>query len=155
VLALAEDDVWVVGTGSDSQPITAHWDGDTWLSYGLPGADNGLGSLAALSPGHLWAGGWLRGGEVVAEWNGGTWRVRGRSYWIPDVAVRQTEVWAILNDVVARWNGSKWIPLEKRHPDIALMGLAVDRSGDVWAGGYWLGEAPKQRSVVYRYRCAK
>jgi hypothetical protein len=155
VLALAGDDVWVVGTAVDDVPITAHWDGRRWLAHPVPGVGSeGLGSLAMLPSGALWAAGGLRGGGTVAEWDGNVWKQRGRRLWIPDVAVRQGEVWATFKDVIARWNGSKWVPLEKRHPEIALMGLAVDQSGDVWAAGFRSDATPNLRSVVYRYRCS-
>lgn len=160
VLALGEDDVWVVGTASDDSAIVAHWDGSAWLSFDAPvPSGEGLGSVAATSTGHLWVAGGLRGGGSAAEWDGTTWRVRGRRYyWIPDVAVRGSEVWAILTDVVAsyaaRWIGYEWIRLEQPHRDVGLMGLAIDRRGDAWAAGWRLGEAPRQRSVIYRYRCS-
>lgn len=156
VLALAADDVWVVGTSSDGGPIAAHWDARQWLAYAVPVDFSGLGSLAADPSGDVWAAGGIRGGEFAAEWDGTAWRVRGpRASWIPDVAVRAGEAWTIQDDFLARWNGTAWIPLEKRHPDLALKGLAVDGRGDVWAAGFWLGSAPKPRSAVYRYSCSR
>jgi hypothetical protein len=110
-----------VGGSIPSPPITrqpASAALGTWLVRG------------ARAQRHLGGGGPL-GDSVVLEWTGGMWRYCPSSYLSTDLAVRRTEVWAILNDVVARWSGVKWIPLERHHPDVALQGLAVDAAGNV------------------------
>ena len=146
VLAIAKDDVWVVGRASDQRPLAAHWDGNAWHAGPVPRAFSGFEVIAAGPAGHLWAA----GNSIVAEWDGHAWRVRSRpSHVVFDVVTRGTEVWAILDDALARWSGSAWIPLEK--PRASLEGLTVDAHGAVWAIG--TRNSKTLHPVVYRYQC--
>jgi hypothetical protein len=155
VLALGNDDVWVLGSLADKvpgTPIIARWNGKAWRWYPPPPPaklDQGLYSLAVLSPQHLWAAG---GGRIL-EWNGRAWTTRGEfKYDVIDLAVRRAEVWAILGlETIARWTGSRWEELG-RHPNIRLDSLAVDGNGDVWVPGNRTIGA--DTPTVLRYRCS-
>jgi hypothetical protein len=168
VLALAADDVWVVGT-TGAAAVVGHWNGSGWRSYSLPhlgvGIDADFGSLAALSPHDVWAAGGLRGSAgSVAQWRGDHWQIRSRwsesaKYYYSDVTVRRGELWAIVDDLSAwtlsRWSGTAWTPLERLNSNIAISGLAADPAGDIWAVGWHLGDHARQRGLIQRYRCSR
>lgn len=154
VLARADNDVWVVGDAG-SRGISAHWDGTNWIEYPIGAPHDSFGSLAQTTSGDVWAGGGVDGGGTVAQWTGTNWVVRAENYWIPDLVARGDEVWSLIGYALVRWNGTKWVRFEKPHPNLGLMGLAVDRGGNVWAAGTWLGDDkhPRRHSVVRLYRC--
>jgi hypothetical protein len=155
VLALAENDVWVVGEAGST--IAAHWDGSSWRSYAIPnGQFAHLHSLASLSPQDVWTTG---AGGKTAEWSHGRWRVRSVTpHSAATIVVRRGELWGttgLYNNVMSRWNGSTWAPLERAHRGIGLNGLAVDPNGDVWAVGIHVGNHVRHRSVMLHYRCPR
>ena len=115
VVALAPDDVWVLGhsiRGSGASDVYLHWDGTSWKL--LPGPNIGprlspaaMQAIGADHPGGLWAvGGWVgigqagppRGG-IVERWNGRRWQVDRRAAWKEPltmvVPVAPDDVWAI------------------------------------------------------------
>jgi hypothetical protein len=159
VLALAADDVWVVGRDAHDAPFGAHWDGKTWRLSPIPHGENVPGPvrLAAGPNGEVWAAAGDRG--LIAHWNGHRWLLRGHfkpsgNWAIPalSVAIRGDEVWAIVDigplTTVVRWNGSRWVRLYSSEK-MGLNALAVDRNGDVLA----VGNGAKY-PVVLRYRCS-
>lgn len=151
VLSRGPADVWIVGTGADQRPVTAHWNGKVWSAYPVQAQFTGLGSLTATASGVVWASGGVRGGSVVAQWNGRRWVVRSHSYGLTDIASRGDEVWTVLDDHLARWSGSAWVAVETRHPNLAQNGLAIDRRDEIWVAGNTFGTHP--RAVVRVFRC--
>jgi hypothetical protein len=163
VLALAADDVWVVGTDAHEAPFGAHWDGKAWRLYPIPHGENVPGPvrLAAGPHGEVWAAAGERG--LIVQWDGHRWLQRGwfkpsRNWRIhaSSVAIRGDEVWAIVDigDVmsVVRWNGSRWVRLYSSEK-LNLNALAVDRNGDVLGvGNRSTGTA--YYPVVLRFRCS-
>lgn len=155
VLALAKNDVWVVGKVGEI--LTAHWDGRAWRQYRVPNSEyEGLGSLAALSPTHIWAAGGSEGG-YLAEWRNGRWINRWDStrprLMTMGIVNRRGELWALVEvgGRLSRLQGSRWTPLEPPRPGTQL-GLTVDAHGDVWAVGEF--SSPKVRyPLMYRSRC--
>jgi len=116
VVALARDDVWVLGhgvRGSGPFDVFLHWNGASWKL--LPGPDiaPSLGSawMQALGTDHrgrVWAvGGWVRGqgeagvpgGGIVERWNGRQWEVDRHSAWRKPLTMvapaAPDDVWAI------------------------------------------------------------
>lgn len=78
VIALAQDDEWVVGDDADDRAVAAHWDGTRWRSYRLPGSVYASDAVA-LSSNDVWVAG-SAGTEFMAlmaprlwHWNGGKW----------------------------------------------------------------------------------
>ena len=89
VAAVADDDVWAVGsTGTaEHRTLVEHWDGRTWTVVASPnpgtlvkGATNTLHSVVALSADNVWAVGyrsdpahvaWIR--TLVEHWDGSSW----------------------------------------------------------------------------------
>jgi hypothetical protein len=80
VTALAEDDVWAVGTawpGSDV-PLVQHWNGRDWETVPIPLVRGRLYSVAGDGRGGVWvAGGSSTGAALLAHWNGERWDVSG------------------------------------------------------------------------------
>jgi hypothetical protein len=163
VLALAADDVWVVGTDAHKAPFSAHWNGKAWRSYPIPHGKEIAGpvSLAAGPHDDVWAAAGDRG--LIVHWNGHRWLQRGQfkpsgNWAIParSVAIRGDEVWAIVYirplTTVVRWNGSRWVRLYSSEK-MQLNALAVDRNGDVLAIGT-RGTGTAYYPVVLRYRCS-
>ena len=132
VLAIAKDDVWVVGAAPWG-PLAAHWDGNAWHSVPVPRKLSYFSDVAAGPEGHVWAAGPF----FVAEWDGHAWSVRSHSNHeaYNRLLVRGNEVWAILDNKLTRWTGSAWAPLEQFGPDAGLFALTVDAHGEVWAVG--------------------
>jgi len=76
VLAIAKDDVWVVGQSGETELLAAHWDGTAWHSVPVPRSFYGFAVLAAGAAGQVWAA----GNPILAEWDGHAWRVRNRPH---------------------------------------------------------------------------
>jgi hypothetical protein len=115
VVALAPDDVWVLGhsrQGSGASDVYLHWDGTSWKLHPGPNISPrlGLAAMQAIGADHrggLWAvGGWVgigqadvpRGG-IVERWNGRRWQVDRRAAWKEPLTmvapVAPDDVWAI------------------------------------------------------------
>jgi hypothetical protein len=79
VVALAANDVWVVGTAWHRQlfrevPYLLRWNGTTWKHSTIPNPPaGGFNSVTALSPTKVYAVGNAEGRTLVARWNGSSW----------------------------------------------------------------------------------
>jgi hypothetical protein len=80
VVALASDNVWVVGEAFNRQmlrtvPYVLRWNGTGWHHITIPNApEGGLRGVAALSPNNIYAVGHQNGSRtLIARWNGNTW----------------------------------------------------------------------------------
>lgn len=113
VVALAQDDVWAVGTFLDVgagpparwAPGVIHWDGQAWgrippgqLGSALVGVDGGLYDVAASSPDNVWAAGYSDGRPLLLHWDGQQWSVlpgpNVRGEW-RHLAVTAGTIWAV------------------------------------------------------------
>jgi hypothetical protein len=81
VKAIAANDVWAAGE-SRGQPLFEHWDGTSWTVVPSPLLDVTVSlvkSIAAVSPGDVWAVGWTVLGNTdrmfLEHWDGTTWSV--------------------------------------------------------------------------------
>ena len=146
------DDAWAVGeqwNGSSYGPLTEHWNGTQWSVIPISPIVGTLRSIAAISPGDVWAvgrrlgvGAWSR--PLTAHWNGTQWTyvTAPRS---PDselfsvAAVASNDVWAVGQDqgeLILHWDGTQWGVTPG--PDIAnavLNGITAVSPSDIWAVG--------------------
>jgi hypothetical protein len=78
VLSLSADNVLAVG-GSDLGAVALHWDGSTWSSTLVPGADN-LYALSQSTDGKVWAAGREAARDqsdtrgALFNWDGSSWQ---------------------------------------------------------------------------------
>ncbi len=185
VTATSTNDVWAVGyacannncTGTGTQPLIEHWEGNAWTiagsaSYGS-GWNHYLYAVTVVSAADVWATGYYNifygeaGASLIEHWNGNTWSIipspnPGTStnslYAIAGVAYN--DVWAaghyyVYNTnrwytSIEHWNGSTWTTVSS--PNVAgsnyLEGLAVVASNDVWAVGH-SGDSPGRTLVLH------
>ncbi|MBM0207165.1 hypothetical protein JNW90_32345 [Micromonospora sp. STR1s_5] len=132
-------DVWAVGTyksGSNSQPLAAHWDGDSWKAVDVPAPAGKnaveLYGVAAVAPSNVWAVGRagttfdLSGYSLITHWDGVTWQnVSAPTVGEPDepdvlkavAAVAPDDIWAVGHQytleegaqaLAMHWNGQSW-----------------------------------------------
>jgi hypothetical protein len=80
VVALAGNDVWVVGTAFSWSafsfvPYVLHWNGQSWQHGSIPAPPaGGFHGVTALSATKVYAAGQKNSGQtLVARWNGATW----------------------------------------------------------------------------------
>lgn len=160
VLALAPDDVWIVGetpvTLDEDPAVLLHWNGTSWTApevSGLAGRDGALLSIAASGPEDVWVVGWSSpAGETdtpfAARWNGSTWQVLdvpnlGDNWRLLDASVLGPgDLWAVAGPVspdqpvLVHWNGERWEKLEPPTSGGAeLEAVAALAPGDVWVAG--------------------
>lgn len=135
VVALAEDNVWAVGsvyTGGGPWPVhktlVLHWDGQAWNRVPSPNLyqdHNVLLGLWAASPDDMWAvgeynsEGWFR--TLTMHWDGSTWTIVpspnvgnvGNILWNVD-GVSTNDVWAVgyyntgRATLALHWDGQAW-----------------------------------------------
>ena len=140
----------------------SYWNGSTWSTVGsTPGVTGGTGiyALCFTSDGVLWVGGdfsSVDGGAhkgKIVKWTGSAWvavfstpsYTDGNVYAICQDPASTTNVYiggtfTYLNGVsnirnrIARWNGG-WVAVGTGMPDGAILALASDSLGQIWAGG--------------------
>jgi hypothetical protein len=136
VVALAEDNVWMVG---DS---VWHWDGKT-VSQDL--TEGGAG-IFALNANDIWTVGGGPNGETSAHWNGTGWQQEtvpapGRFVRLASVtALAANDVWAVGDydnqALIMHWSGSSWQAMPN---PVAGFSSSLDRivaaNGTLWALG--------------------
>jgi hypothetical protein len=181
VSAAASNDVWAVG-GFQSyrsqqhqrvwrqHTLAEHWDGSAWTvvaSPNLPGADNVLFGLVAISTDDVWAVGTATSPDgptraLSEHWDGRTWTIVRT----PDAGaysnvlgsvdvVSPNDVWAVgsfsderfglAQTLTEHWNGARWRVVPS--PNIGALGdgfrgVAAISHGDVWAAGLYGYHAP-------------
>ncbi len=141
VLTLGKDDVIAAG-GSDLGGITLHWDGSTWSSMLMPGADH-LFTLTQADDGTIWAAGLERARDLsdargsLFRWDGLNWQriafppLTGGVYALSVLPSGQI---LFGGDFAAMLSGPDWQPITT---DIAGYGwitdIEVDPQGTAWA----------------------
>ena len=158
VVALADDDVWAVGSFQPpddfSFPLTEHWDGSAWTIVGAPLQDGPtvLTGVAAVSPTDVWAVGYTYTQDsfypqhpVTEHWDGTAWSIvpsptPGSSAELDGISVDGGRVWAIgtsdIGSFVLRWDGSTW-RVSLLPADVLTIGErdVVGVGGRIWAIG--------------------
>jgi hypothetical protein len=177
VVAIASNDVWAVGYGSDpesgtQQAFIDHFDGTAWQLVTSPAPFNRqLNGVAASSADDVWAVGSQSHGAVtealVEHWNGTSWSIvpspapSGSSTLTAVTAHSATEAWAVgwsqatpsSPRAVAgeRWTGSAWVAIPTPvagNGDSVLLGIGEAADGQVWAAGSSNSAAGVARTLV-------
>ena len=156
VLALAADNVWVVGaTGT-----ILHYDGSGW-SREASGTSYDLCGIAALAANDIWAVG-AQG--TILHYNGSTWAPQASGITIRLNGVKALDgshVWAVgdydatnLHGTILRYNGSSWSSESVAGGVGNLMAVVPFAANDVWVVGHE-GIAPfletEGRSSILHY----
>ncbi|MCB0077065.1 MAG: hypothetical protein KDD73_06535 [Anaerolineales bacterium] len=151
IIALASDDVWAIGSGSQNgtfKGVALHWDGTSWTEQSPPTVPLRTTSLLAVdgSSGNLWAVG-SAGSSYVTRWNGSAWEdipssnVANANNQLEDVAAASgNSAWAVGSaggDALSlRWNGNAWGTAPVPNPEaIQLRGVATVSEDEAWAVG--------------------
>lgn len=166
--ASSKQNVWIVGSLSNFDPLLLHYDGQRWVQVSAPSMPNEVDLLydvAALSPSNGWAVGQkaIRGvgdaGALVLHWDGAGWtsvtpppglaNLTGLAVVAPD------DIWAVapaqegsgdLKVAIAHWDGMNWQQVDTGVRAIDLTRAAPDNSGGFWAVGSTSGTA--RRGVI-------
>jgi len=180
IAAIAENDIWVVGsTESDAGTIATgaeHWDGSSWSTFRPPNdatEDNALNGVDAVGGNDVWAVGYSEHDDryetLVEHWDGTRWRAvkspnaaTSQFNTLIDVdALSSTNAWAAgshrtatsRKTLIQRWDGTSWRIVSSPNPATlsnSLLGLAAVDSNDIWAVG-WKSSGDGLRSLVLHY----
>jgi hypothetical protein len=168
VAVLASNNAWAVGGAQ-----IVHWNGTTWSVVPSPQGDYDLQSVAAVSPGNIWAVGYeeVPSGEgyfyypLIEHWNGSAWSVAGgasgygQGYLFGVTVSSATSVWAVGSvgglSFAEKWDGTQWTQVST--PNVGMsnntfQGTAAT-SGSVWAVGEWYQSAPPYSAQTLVEQC--
>lgn len=166
----AANDLWAVGehrnsNATNTQTLTARWDGSSWNIVASPSPDpdrNRLLGAAAVSADDVWAVG-VKGGvtgpnwaSLILHWDGNAWSAApapaisspGTSELRSVAAVSANDVWAVgaysspatgwwNQPLILHWDGSAWssVPAPGFGTTSELNAVAAASPTDVWAVG--------------------
>jgi hypothetical protein len=111
VVAIAQNDVWAVGSRGWDRLAAFHWNGRAWKAFPQPRVETdlvGLAAVAAFASDDVWAG----GGRHIEEMSDGA-----------------------ETPVVTHWNGTRWATVAPPEVESEIDGLAALASGQVVAVG--------------------
>lgn len=170
VVALAPDDVWVVGRTrpdfASSTPLIEHWNGSSWSLAQLPAAFSAgfFQSVTATSANDVWAvGGLGTTGQLtsgIAHWNGQQWQmVKGASNaTLLHIAAHDArDIWTTgFDGFIEHWDGKSWNRIRDPHlinqsgrgVNDVLSGITVVEANDVWVVGAQFGAANSPQIVM-------
>jgi hypothetical protein len=163
VTALAPDDVWAVGLGTN-----LHWDGKNWTDAGIT---ESLYDVTALPSGELWAVGEhsdpidLGARTLTLRHDGEIWttvpspNITRKSNNLAGVAaISSDDVWAVggygissgTRTLAQHWNGQGWsiVSTPLIRPSNYLNAVTAVSSNDVWAAGYALSASYGYSTLV-------
>ena len=174
VTAIAQDDVWAVGTrriGEPAKTLIQHWNGQRWKTIPSPNTDGvytWLNAVDGISTDDVWAVGSGRGGTLTLHWNGTKWRK------IPSlvnfvqpptlnavVAISSDDVWAggtiaqdIQRTLMLHWDGVEWSFAPS--PDVGndwnyINKMAAVSANDIWAVGFFSNEHDPEQTLILHY----
>ena len=163
VRAISDSDIWVTGSsfnlnGSSRQPLILHFDGRTWTRtpvppVGGPGDDIRVLSVAASSPGNVWAVGddfTGRDRPFILHWTGSRWEQSGFAPLPGDADLASVtttspfDAWAVgsagdtpSQTLTMHWNGEGWVRVPSPDPgsDAGLSGVTATSRTSVFAVG--------------------
>ncbi len=155
--AIAANDVWAVGTGSNAGnsplvPLVYHWNGSTWSAVSHPTWPSiELDAVSADASNNVWiVGEQLFSRVFLIHWNGSTWTLKSFSYSTDSasglVVFGPYNVWiSFVQDngtagaYLLHWNGTTVTPvplplLNHRFPQ-SITGLKGTSPTDIWTVG--------------------
>ena len=164
VFDFAPNNVWAVGlTGigqGNTNQVIEHYNGSKWSIFPGPAFQQGdqpsLESLTAISPGDMWAGGFIltNGGQslfpLFEHFDGSKWTALETQFQGATIfgisAAATNDVWAVGNVGVSttfteHWDGMTWTVVPSPSPGAAkggsdiLNGVVAFAPNDVWAAG--------------------
>jgi hypothetical protein len=165
VAANSANDVWAVGSftniGEFAQTLALHWDGTSWQvipSGNMPGSNNELYAVVAISPSDVWAVGYWGNAAsgfstLIEHWNGSTWTIvsspnaLGDNFLSAVSATGANDIWAVgrsrnpstfrTNTLIEHWDGNSWSEVIGFgvEPESAAYGVAAVSPTDAWAVG--------------------
>jgi hypothetical protein len=169
-------EVWAVGYqdvtgGADFQPLVEHWDGSAWSVVDtplLPGDDDQLYGVYAVSSNDVWAVGFASGPRPLAEhWDGTKWTVvhvpfPPNTMGNPLFSVSgsgSTDVWAVGVSVAfdanyeplsVHWDGSTWRRVRVPDPgdDASLLSVDAVSATDAWTVGAFFSDLNGSRPLT-------
>jgi hypothetical protein len=176
VAAIAEDDVWVVGSTAGEGALRTgaqHWDGSRWSLFPTPNVgtgDNALNGVDGPASEDVWAVGYSERAKnystLVEHWDGDRWRVVespnvGTSQYntLTSVdALSNIDAWAVgsyrtatsRKTLIQRWDGTSWTIVSSPDPGTlsnSLLDVTAAGSGEIWAVG-WKSSGEGLRSLV-------
>jgi hypothetical protein len=176
VAAIAEDDVWVVGSTAGEgalRTVAQHWDGSRWSLFPTPNVgtgDNALNGVDGSASEDVWAVGYSERAKdyttLMEHWDGDRWRVVespnvGTSQYntLTSVdALSDTDAWAVgsyrtatsRKTLIQRWDGTSWTLVTSPNPGTlsnSLLDVTAAGSGGIWAVG-WKSNGEGLRSLV-------
>lgn len=164
VVALASNDVWAVGTFSETGnagPLAIHWDGNSWSIIPIPDtiSQGELLSVTASAPDSIWAVGEAydngASSALTAHWDGQAWQTfeDSSAYVITNAAVASSNsLWGVgplnSNSFIALWTGGTWQKFWTSTQDTYLGQLSELSPGLIWAVGQ-----QDSKSLIVRGAC--
>jgi hypothetical protein len=162
--ALTANDAWIVGaSNSNTQTLTLHWDGTSWIhipSPSIPSDFEGLRGVAMLAPDSVWAAGFYDNSgslnrTVIERWDGSQWSIvpspdpyQGDNGFADISAVSANDIWAVGGASVnsagrtftEHWDGTQWSFVPSPSPGTANSSLSAVNAvstNDVWSVGWY------------------
>jgi hypothetical protein len=165
IAANSANDVWAVGSftnnGQFAQTLIERWDGTSWQvipSANMPGTNNELYGVVALSSNDVWAVGYWGNAAsgfstLIEHWDGSTWNVisspnpQGDNFLSAVSASGANDIWAVgrsrdpftfqTRTLVEHWDGNSWSEVFGFgvEPSSAAYGVAAVSPGDAWSVG--------------------
>jgi hypothetical protein len=161
VTALSSDNVWAVGSYTDSptsssRPLVVHWDGHGWKQVQTPSTGE-LYAVVASGAGEVWAVGNNHQRTLAMRWEGQEWKVTpspnpgNRGDVLNGVAVvGKDDVWAVgaLSDdegdatLALHWDGREWkhSPSPSKGTNAATFSGVTVAGGAEWAAGSYIAD---------------
>lgn len=161
VAALGPDNVWAAGNSvtaqqQDGQMLVLRWDGKAWSRSPLPpDVTHNLLSLAARTPGDIWAV-----GTQALHWDGKSWSILPTpegAYLDGVTAAPPGAVWVVGNDsdkaITLRWDGKKLnnVPVPAALGKAFLHETVALPNGDVWAVGENVDNPGKRQPILMKW----
>ena len=176
IAAIAEDDVWVVGSTTNEaarKTKAERWDGSSWSLFPTPNVetgDNVLTGVDGSASDDVWAVGYSERAKdyttLVEHWDGDRWRVVES----PNVATSHyntltsvdaqsnTDAWAVgsyrtatsRKSLIQLWDGTSWTIVSSPNPGTvsnSLLDVTTAGPGGIWAVG-WKSSGEGLRSLV-------
>lgn len=171
IVAVASNDVWIVGTQKDDvrtdRTLILHWNGTGWTEVASPNVNekpHQLTSIAAVSANDIWAvGQYIKANTtqtLIMHWDGTSWSIvespnptENFAYLNAVEVVSANDVWAVgsyntIRPMTLHWNGVEWTNIPAAGLSDAgshnLLDVEALAPNDVWA----VGNGPSAQNML-------